>query len=859
MLQNLPEEGLGKEVETLQTIAKNYLESVIGLVICFPRVMSLKHYMHSRYGNSSGALVTSYGKCLEKLSRFKNHVAFSARCKREGVLPPSLSIRPPIDTTKGWEIAERASRQFLSERLRVANYRRNQLEEEAKWREIGLKRILEPTDFEKVKRISEDHAEKVFMELRDRQQNKFSRIACSVGNPKRRNWSKNETKKKDFTADKTLWVLNFSKQELSRTQRTALEKGMNFSERSTTIPRATIIAGVEAALRKARDVRQADRARATVASILSRSKPPRPNTSREERKALEELRKNKDIVILPADKGTSVVILDKEEYDRKAMDILQKAPFKKLQKDPTRRNENRVNDRLRRLLSKGAIDKNTFQQLRVSVNGSRPPLFYGCVKIHKPERPLRPIVSAVGSATYDLAKFVSRTLAPYVKECRSYLANTSDFVRKLAPISIKTEEIIVSFDVKSLFTSVPVDDAISAIREIVSLDEDFEQRSCISVDTLEEMLRICLVSTNFQFRDEYYELTDGLAMGSPLSPAVANLFMAKLEEKALSTFTNAPKTWFRFVDDVFSIIRKVDVEAFLAHLNQQHPSIRFTIEKEEDGTLPFLDTRVHRCEGGSLRTSIYRKPTHTGSYLHFESNHPLSAKRSVVASLLNRVENITLGDSEKEKEENRVRKELESNGYPQSFITNTKKRLLKKRTQQACHASNIPQEKKKIVSSIPYVPGVTEAITRVLAPLGIQTVSKAAHRKWSLMGRAKDHTPADTQPGVVYALGCQDCPQVYVGETARTAKQRVKEHQEHMKKGNENMSAVAHHVLETGHAIHWKAKVLRKETETVKRKVHEALLINKLQKREGCKMNLDHGMELSNIWLEVMEQQNTRT
>ena len=111
-----------------------------------------------------------------------------------------------------------------------------------------------------------------------------------------------------------------------------------------------------------------------------------------------------------------------------------------------------------------------------------------------------------------------------------------------------------------------------------------------------------------------------LAMGFPLSPAVANLFLAKLEEKALSTFTNAPKTWFRFVDDVFSIIRKVDVEAFLAHLNQQHPSIRFTIEKEEDGTLPFLDTRVHRCEGGSLRTSIYRKPTHTGSYLHFESN-----------------------------------------------------------------------------------------------------------------------------------------------------------------------------------------------------------------------------------------------
>ena len=71
------------------------------------------------------------------------------------------------------------------------------------------------------------------------------------------------------------------------------------------------------------------------------------------------------------------------------------------------------------------------------------------------------------------------------------------------------------------------------------------------------------------------------------------------------------------------------------------------------------------------------------------------------------------------------------------------------------------------------------------------------------------------------------------------------------------MSAVAQHVLETGHAIHWKAKVLRKETETVKRKVHEPLFINKLGKREGCKMNLDQEMKLSNIWLEVMEQQKT--
>ena len=106
-------------------------------------------------------------------------------------------------------------------------------------------------------------------------------------------------------------------------------------------------------------------------------------------------------------------MLDKEEYD-KAMDILGKAPFKKLKKDPTNRNENRVNNRLKRLVDKKAIDKELYQQLRVPIAGLRPPIFYGAVKIHQPERPLRPIISAIGSGSYNPAKYDSRELAPYV-------------------------------------------------------------------------------------------------------------------------------------------------------------------------------------------------------------------------------------------------------------------------------------------------------------------------------------------------------------------------------------------------------------------------------------------------------------
>ena len=97
---------------------------------------------------------------MEKLSRFRNHVVFSARCKSEDVIPPSLQIRSPVDTDRGKEIAARESRQFLNERLRVSNFRLRQLEDERKWREISLKRALSAVDHTKVIKMSKDHAEK---------------------------------------------------------------------------------------------------------------------------------------------------------------------------------------------------------------------------------------------------------------------------------------------------------------------------------------------------------------------------------------------------------------------------------------------------------------------------------------------------------------------------------------------------------------------------------------------------------------------------------------------------------------------------------------------------------------------------
>ena len=104
-------------------------------------------------------------------------------------------------------------------------------------------------------------------------------------------------------------------------------------------------------------------------------------------------------------------------------------------------------------------------------------------------------------------------------------------------------------------------------------------------------------------------------MGLPVSPIVANLFMDDYEGKALEAYQDAPKYWGRYVNDVIAVIKTANIEPFTQHLNAQHTSIPWTSELETDGKLPMLDTLTTRRTDGSLKFSVYRKPTHTDQYL----------------------------------------------------------------------------------------------------------------------------------------------------------------------------------------------------------------------------------------------------
>ena len=174
-----------------------------------------------------------------------------------------------------------------------------------------------------------------------------------------------------------------------------------------------------------------------------------------------------------------------------------------------------------------------------------------------------------------------------------------------------------------------------------------KKRTGTGADAILKLLKLCMTMTNFRFRNKHYALADGLPMGSPV---IANIYMKVFEEKALATFpSTGPKVWIRFFDDVFSIVKQRHVVELLQHLNDQHPSIRFTEETERRGKLPFLDVEVSRTENSQLSMNIYRKPTHSARYLQYTSNHTDSAKRSVARALFERVQHVTRNEEKRKK------------------------------------------------------------------------------------------------------------------------------------------------------------------------------------------------------------------
>ena len=314
---------------------------------------------------------------------------------------------------------------------------------------------------------------------------------------------------------------------------------------------------------------------------------------------------------------------------------------------------------------------------------------------------------------------------------------------------------------------------------------------------------MCLNMDHFTFRSGLYRQKEGLAMGSPLSPVLANMYMEAFERRALEREELRPKLWWRYVDDTFVVIKKERLEPFFEHLNSLDESIKLTMETETTGgNLPFLDCLAQRV-GNRIKTTLYRKPTDTDAVLRYTSAHPRQVFAAIANSLFYKVEHLCTEEEDKKVARKVVTKRLLDHGYPRSLIRRQMERI-----RNPTNRAN--RERFAKTACIPYVKGTSEALSRVLNAAEIRVTYKKGQTLRSTLVHLKDKLPVDRTTNCLYKIKCTDCRAAYIGQTARELNTRVNEHKRRIGKRPRNMedynklvrdSAIAEHALDTGHAV----------------------------------------------------------
>ncbi|BHF67772.1 hypothetical protein SprV_0301080100 [Sparganum proliferum] len=240
---------------------------------------------------------------------------------------------------------------------------------------------------------------------------------------------------------------------------------------------------------------------------------PREIHQKFERDALRGLNADKDIVIVPADKGRSTVVLDRTDYLQKAKNLLDDRQFYvPCETNSVKTLTREINVTQLALENSGAITPTDRRMARAQETAFAQ--FYGLPKVHKEGAPLRPIVSLKGTPKYGLAKWLFRRLKFLTADSDTTVCSSTQFLEKLKGVSLLPNEVMVSFDVTSLFTSIPQDLAIETVELLPrSKDNETENRH----------------RTYFTFDGTIYEQVKGTPMGSPISGFIAEAVLQRLE------------------------------------------------------------------------------------------------------------------------------------------------------------------------------------------------------------------------------------------------------------------------------------------------------------------------------------------
>ncbi|XP_055308689.1 uncharacterized protein LOC129572701 [Sitodiplosis mosellana] len=288
---------------------------------------------------------------------------------------------------------------------------------------------------------------------------------------------------------------------------------------------------------------------------------------------------------------------------------------------------------------------------------------------------------------------------------------------------------------------------------------------------------MCMDHSYFQFLDSFYHVSIGTNMGNPLSPLISELFMSAFERK-LKQENLLPRIWWRYVDDVFAIIKKDEIDSVLNVLNNRFDSIKFTCEKENDKCkLSFLDIELSTSVDNKIDIAIYHKPTDTLRTITSDSNCSMQHKLAAYHSMVHRLCRMKLSAQNYMTEYARIKQMAKINGFKGDLVDVLIKKHLDKINKfnlSTLFSQNTP-EVERVRVGLPYIPQIMKKIKNKFREYNLTIVYTNQTKIMNLLGSTKDTIDSLHKSGI-YAIQCPVCMCEYIGQTKRNISVRFREH-----------------------------------------------------------------------------------
>ena len=420
-----------------------------------------------------------------------------------------------------------------------------------------------------------------------------------------------------------------------------------------------------------------------------------------------------------------------------------------------------------------------------------PPNLKVQLKLHKIGIPIQPVINNRTALAYKLAKYLTNILSQHITLHNQYvITNSTNLAHDLSKLELHENHSLITFDIKDLYVNISVSETLNIVIAKLLQNNDSQIAQQVLI-----LLKEILSQNYFTFQQGIYQPEQGIAMGSPISSIIAEIFLQNFEDTHIKHLLDTRNLAFytRYIDDILIIYDTTRISSYTinSYINNIHRNIKLNPTYEQHRSIDFLDLTVTR-KHKKLEVDIYRKPTCTDTTINFLSNHPIEQKMAAFRFHITRMHSLPLNPDEKQKEWKTIQHTAKNNNFPHCLLQKLNHQIQNK----VNHTHN--EKKHKIWTTFTYHSPKIRRIKNLFKNTNIGIAFKATATLQQILIPTTRIQTSPHEKSRIYKITCKTCHKAYVGQTNRNLNLRIQEHVRYIK-NNDPRSAYAAHILNCRH------------------------------------------------------------